>query len=1015
MNRLGSLATVGRGLTSRAGSALMVLIVAIVAIAAASTGPTYYDAAKTSILRDTASAGPVLNRGIEVVQSGDVNSLLDPLQAEVTAAISPAADVFQAPIQALEATAFDPRSQETLDLVWRTSVCAHLQITGACPDAAGQVIISQSLAQVNHWRVGQQVVLPTWGRLTITGTYAVPLGSSDYWFTRAPTYFPYESPVSPGERAMTPSDLDALFTVQATIVRAPASAQGNAVVDDPLDVARLPTSAVGGLVTTINDLVSSPQLAEQQAVVTTDIVTTLAQVQSGWSSLAIPVLIVILQLVGLSWLLLLLLVSEGVSARGSEVALAKLRGRGRWRTLSFGLSEPVALLAVALPVGVLAGWGASILLGRARFRPGTAVGLPGLAWAAAVVATAGGLTAVFIASRRTFRRPVIEQWRRANTGVHDRSWVVDALLLTGAVAALMELWLSGTITAAHHSALSLLVPGLLGVAIAVVASRALPLICRAVMAHPGRSGLASFLALRHIARRPSGARTTIMLATSFALATFGLAAFGVDQVNDRSVANTDVGAPTVLTVGVPVGQGLGALVSRADPTGTRASPVEFYGSGESTTLAVDPRSWIRIASFPSGTSKSAIERLAAELDPPAPPPLVLTGDAIRVHLQVGRLEPSSVEITVDVVTTDGTAPTPVSLGALPAQGPATLTGSLVSCPCRVQDITLTPRPTGTGSPRTSGSVDVEGVQVHGPRGWQSVDAGFSRAGRWGSGDQGARDTLITGQDGLTWAFDLPSGPATLRSVNRPDRLPAVAASSVASRPGPTDATGLDGQNLPVQIERTFPAIPSAPSGAVVVDQQYAEIAAGGDLASDVQQVWLATGADAEVVPRLTSEGITILSTKTEGGERASLDREGPGLARVLFLAEAVVAALLAAAGAVLGLYLLGRRRRFELAALLATGVRHRTLLTAVAAEQLIVVAFGAAVGVATGLVAAAVALGDIPEFQSPPGIPLDSFPPAGALIAVLALGVALVVVASLGASVSLLRGVQLEQLREAPS
>jgi hypothetical protein len=47
-----------RGLLHRGGSAVMIFAAALVASAAAATGPAYYTAAKTSILHDTvADAG----------------------------------------------------------------------------------------------------------------------------------------------------------------------------------------------------------------------------------------------------------------------------------------------------------------------------------------------------------------------------------------------------------------------------------------------------------------------------------------------------------------------------------------------------------------------------------------------------------------------------------------------------------------------------------------------------------------------------------------------------------------------------------------------------------------------------------------------------------------------------------------------------------------------------------------------------------------------------------------------
>ena len=120
----------------------------------------------------------------------------------------------------------------------------------------------------------------------------------------------------------------------------------------------------------------------------TGIPATLQAVQASWRSVEIPVVLITAQLLVACLLLLFLSVTDAIDARGHEVSLAKLRGRGGWRTIVFGMSEPVLLLAVALPAGVLIGWAATAALCRVLLRPGTAVVLPPLAWATALLATA---------------------------------------------------------------------------------------------------------------------------------------------------------------------------------------------------------------------------------------------------------------------------------------------------------------------------------------------------------------------------------------------------------------------------------------------------------------------------------------------------------------------------------------------------------------------------------------------------------------------------------------------------
>ena len=77
-----------RGLLHRGGSTLVILAVALVAAAAAAAGPIYYAAAKTSILRDTASGAVLPGRGFEAVQTGPIAGMLGPMQSGVTDELS---------------------------------------------------------------------------------------------------------------------------------------------------------------------------------------------------------------------------------------------------------------------------------------------------------------------------------------------------------------------------------------------------------------------------------------------------------------------------------------------------------------------------------------------------------------------------------------------------------------------------------------------------------------------------------------------------------------------------------------------------------------------------------------------------------------------------------------------------------------------------------------------------------------------------------------------------------------
>ncbi len=1014
-------AAVLRGLRQRGGSTVMIAAVALVATAAAATGPTYYQASRTSILRDTVATAPVAGRGYEANETGAVPGLLgqlDPVQhSQLDHELGSLSGrgLFAPAIRSVETTVPFPQFNASIPLVWRSGVCAQLRIRGTCPAAAGQVLVSRPLAAVAGWHIGQRLRFPGWNSFTVTGIYRLPDENRGYWFGRGTIYFP-----AGDVHEAAGTVIDALFTPRATLERGPAAQQGTAVLDDMLRGARLTGDEVPQLRAAMTAFSASPALADQHVIVGTAIPATLQAVESSWRSVAVPVVLVTAQLLVLCLLLLFLAVTDAIDARGPEVALAKLRGRGGWATVLFGMSEPAVLLDLALPAGTLAGWGATSLLGRVLLRPGTAVVLPPLAWAAAAVAAAGGLAAVAAAARRTLRRPVLEEWRRSGRRATDRGWVADAVLAAGAAAALLDLAVSGQIGSAGHGVLGLLVPGLLGLAVAVIASRLLPLACRAAFARTSRrGGLGRYLALRHLARRPGGVRTTIVLTTAFALAAFAVTAWSVGRDNEQLVAATQVGAPTVLSVSVPPGKELGAVVARADPTGRLAAAVDRFtslssGSAGLTTLAVDPQRFARVATWRPGFTSEPLAALGRKVAPRAPAPVILTGDAVRVTVTVRSLTPAGSALSADVTT----GASPVSFGALPAHGMVTLTGQLVGCPCVLQDLDVSPPP-GFLQSAVTGSVTISGLETRGRAGWVPVRTGGAAAGaRWRPGhSDNPPDRVSPAAGGLGWQFKTrPRQDAILLAVNRPYPLPAVVSGAMLS-PGQRLASGvgLDGSPLDLRVVAVAAVVPGAPRAGVIVDRRYAELAAGEDFPQVSREVWLAAGAQSVIEPRLRAAGLRVLSVRSAAAIAATFARQGPALASLLFLADAAAAALLATGAAILGLYVSARRRRYEYAALSASGVPVATLRRAVLTELALVLGFGSVIGVATGLAAAVLVLRSVPEFISRPAVPpLSYVPSAGPVALLLGAAAGLLIIASVTASVLLIRGVTLDQLRESP-
>ena len=218
-----------RGLAQRGGSTLMIAAVALVATAAAAAGPVYYQAARTSILRDTLAAASIPGRGYEANETGALPGLLNQLTGAVSSQLSRdlaalhGRGLFAPAIDSIETTLPYPAEQTSIPLVWRTGVCGQLRVRGGCPVAANQVMVSTRLDAVTHWSVGQRISFPGWRPLTITGIYRLPNPNRAYWFGRGSLYFS----VGRGSVFAQNSAIDAMFTPRATLELGPPGAAGH--------------------------------------------------------------------------------------------------------------------------------------------------------------------------------------------------------------------------------------------------------------------------------------------------------------------------------------------------------------------------------------------------------------------------------------------------------------------------------------------------------------------------------------------------------------------------------------------------------------------------------------------------------------------------------------------------------------------------------------------------------------------------------------------------------------------
>jgi putative ABC transport system permease protein len=1027
-----------RGVRRRAGVSIGLFLIAVVGVSAAAAGPIYDAAARTSILRDNLITQPPLDRTIEVsatsTQAGLEAAVTPPTNRILASQLGGKAALNRMFEQVVVNSAQTKLDGVSTPISSRTGVCQQLRIvTGTCPAGIRQVLVSTSFATAFGVHPGSALTTLPFGGLTVTGEYAIPSSAQvagPYWLTGTCTDFPFphEMPCATDTQPLGPSSRqspDAMFTPESTFTTAPADLTLLYV----LSPAGVQATDLGTITSAVNEIISDPTIESLNASAISDIPELTEQVTAAWATLDVPVFLITCQVLVLAWLLLFLIGTDAAESRAGEVALAKLRGHGRLRTVAFGLSEPVLVFLLAFPVGAVAGWEASVGLRHLLLRPGTPVTLPWLAIAAAAAATLGGFAATALAARQALVRPVTEQWQHASRTAGARGWVLDAILLTGAVAGLTELFIGGYVSSARAGSLALLVPGLLGLAAAVVTSRLLPQLCRLMYETTRRhGGTGLFLAIRHIARRPGGTRTTIVLTAAFALATFAVAAFTFDVRNVDRVAAAQVGADTVLTVQTQPGQDLGTVVDRIDPGGSRAVAVDQVAGATangSVLLAVQPQRFARVAQWQPGFLNANLAAVSRALSPPAAPPVTFPASATEVRVQLSGATglPSDADFTFWVEesglhSSEG-GQTPVSLGPV---HDGLLTAQLSGCPCDVTMISVDP--VAVPAKWVRGQVTMSGLAVLSDGGWTSLPAPFSSETGWAAGPEfpsGCASTTSIVQsrpDGLDWSFNFGGAcnPAVFRQ-DRPTPLPAVAASQLTSGSSANFSTaGLDARPLTVHPVAVAAAVPGAPANGVIVDLTYAQRASYFVNSGLVQQqVWVVPGALPVIKTRLAAAGVSILATATTGQTRALLLRQGPALDSVLFVAVAIAAVVLAAGAAVLSLYQAGRRRRYEYAALIAGRVERRSVWSSVLIEQAVVLGFGAIAGAVAGLGSAALVLRNLPVFVTVPAAPpLLSTPPAGQVLIWLLIALVLLAGAATLAAAALIRAVRPELLREVP-
>lgn len=952
----------------RRGQTLALVAVSALITACTTFAPVYDRAMQQALVDTLLAAATIDGRTVTVesdavVDAGGATDARDP--RELQALVPPAMSAVLGPPVLGRTAVVTPVAgavPPTGSLVWRDGACAHVRLlSGACPTAAGEILVSEADAETFDLAVGSVTAAGTeddgpelrlevvgtyaprdaswWQGLALTGTSAVshgpdPSAAHDVWLTTEDTFL--SSAVLPAET----SQVRAVVPTPATGVD-----EVLALGDDARELAR-DLRADG------EDLHVRTDLGD----LTEDV-----RAQADQARRTVPLLMAPVAVLAL--FVLWLVLTAATRQRRGEVAVARLRGRGPAAAAALLLVEllPVLLVGVvpgaaaALAGGALA---RELLPGTAPFEAG-----PGFATAVALAVSALVLTAL-VTTARVAREPLADLLRSGSAATPSaRLGVLEAVLLTAAGAGALAFVASGL-----SRSFALAGPALLALFVGLVVGHVLvPAASTAGRRLLARGRLVAGLILLETGRRRDTRATVAAVVVACALTVFSLDALAVGARNRTNAAEHDAGAPVVLEVGGRDLDGVRSALTEADPTGRRATPVVV---ADDTTLAVEPAGFRRIAYFPRG-APSAAEWAA--IAPPAAEPVRLRGSRVSLDAR-----PSRQLVSQDVLGSDselrlGIVVSPASgvrrtvpLGPLPRPGRrVTLAGTV---PCRAGCFLVAVELSAAQGVQVTGELDLGDLRVDGRR----TDLGTA-AGDWNTTDVQhvlIRPVSTSSQDlrlllSLRGFFPAQATPAWV-----PSTIPAILPHTRRDLDDLV-VTGPDGNDRAARPAGGVTLLPTMPRRSALVDLD--AISRGSELSVDAAtQIWMVDDDPllSAIEDALRERGIVVTGVRRAATVRQAYDDTVAtwSLALGAVVGPAVVALSLLV---LLVLAVTGwRGTARNLAVLRINGARRRTTLWLAAWARAPALLLAVVSGVLAGVAGAALAMPDVAFLPAPPETPV---------------------------------------------
>ncbi|QCW51199.1 FtsX-like permease family protein [Nocardioides dongxiaopingii] len=976
------LATVLRGLRSRALLSVTSLAMMVLGVAGAVLGPAFQQASTTSYtLTRLADAAPPLTGLTFEVGAGRTGDLDELVAAGVAAVERELPDLYESPVVIVMSRPIAGPADVTY--LARDDVCSVLDVQGRCPQQPDEVLVNED--DLGSLAVGDRIEAPLLGRPRVVGTYTTP-DDSEHWLL--PTLLSSRPESSSGAPAPGPFIVtdDVLAGLPRRLwaprlesrLRVPDS-----LTDDELDSLVATTERLravevdldgGGTVvgtSTVNDLRS----------VLVDVRSQRAAARSAVAPAAVSLVLVALAII-------LRLQTAAAERRGHELALAALRGVGRRRSWLLGLAEPWLLVLLSAPFGVLVGHAATVALARSSLRDGLVVSLPTASVVNAVAVTLVVATVTAAAVGQGMQETLGARLAGVRRPGGGRGWaglVVEAVVVALAAALVLARLGAGS---DGLGATDLLLPVVLAVAAGLLATRGTVAVARWWTERFGDRPLSAFVAGRAIARRSQGTLVILPVTAAIAISVF---AIGVDSAAGRwrdSVASTRSPAGEVWAS--PLDAVATLRLTRAIDADGRwtmtAAAVSIPETGP--IVLVDSERLGRVGRWsPQWLADGGDAAEAADLvRPPAPLP-VLTGR--RVELTVETAAP--VTLKLDVRTATGTE----FLRVGPFEpGTSSVAAAAAGCAagCELRAVSLEG---GTGPARVSALA----TDVGDPR---FLDAGWTRVEGGGSAIE----------DGVLVLE--PGAPVVPAAVGSPMRavLGRDADATVVDGSGDGPSIAVASGTIPVEVTARAESLPLTGPAGIMLDLT-TFLAHEEPATALVEPVVLARAdAPASVTDALGAAGLTRAGGV--GDTRRALDETAYAQALRLYVVVGASVLLMALGGLLVSTLVQLPDRRRDAAALRVVGVRRRTVVLAAWWESSVVLGAATLAGLAAGLLAQVVLLRSITlglvEDRATPRVLADT---DGHRLVLLAGGVVVVLtLVAVLASVAVVRRARAATLRE---